>query len=81
MNTKPPSDDKTRIVWTAKDEALLKELEERRRRVYDQNFERLCRAVNGIYSSSVNDDDIAKGLIETAAQVIAALQPFVATSE
>ncbi len=72
MNTKPPTTENVRSVWTPKDEAALRELQERRRRIMAENEMRVADALSFLNITPAEVEDV----IKAAAVIRDALKPF-----
>lgn len=68
-----------RSRWTAKDEAALQELQERKKRIDEQNREplqQLAETIPGGVFGQGGPEDITKWLIENATELRTLLAPF-----
>ena len=75
MNTKPPiNDDKVRSIWTAKDEAALQELQQRRERIMSAHRQRLEDVLLPVFETLSPAE--VDSLLACAEQLRDALAPF-----
>lgn len=75
-NTRPPTQS-VRSVWTAKDEASLQELNERKARIMEENREPLRILAAALPTTHTNDiEDVVDWMISNAEAMRDALEPF-----
>jgi hypothetical protein len=76
-DTRPPTPSTVRSRWTAKDEAALKELQERKRRINEQNREPLeVLVVTTCPGDGTDHGYVIDWLVENATQLRVLLAPF-----